>query len=483
MNDLSRRDWIALGAILFLALLLRLGTLNAPLWYDELTTVQTHLKLGWGEMLQSYSMNHHYLHNIAAKASMAAFGPAPWAIRLPALLFGLGGIAAMWVLARDVAGRLPAHATALLLALSYHHIWFSTNARGYTGMALFGTLALIWFLRGLASGKQRHWLLFAAMMAATIFTHLTGAFFFVGLGLVWLALLLVRAWQARLRRTDITGPFSGFALGGFVTLLLYLPLLPSLLLTVSTVSESSAVDPMKEYQNPLWTVAEGVRTAIGQTGPVMLIAGLGALTLILLGSVSLRRRAPLYGWIVAAHIGVTVLVLMAVGMRIWPRFFFADIPLLMLLIVLGVLQICTLLGRFLPPPLARGLFPAALLVMSLLSAGLAARNYAAPKQDLAGAFAITEAERQADERVYAISYAGEVFTGYFGADWVTIWTEADYREALATPGPLTIVVAFPGRNLREYPQMADDLQSGILTLRTDLPGTLGDGDILILHRN
>ncbi len=480
----GERDYLWLAAILLLALALRVIMLNGPLWFDEVVTVETHLRMGWGEMLQSYSMNHHYLHNLAAKATMEMFGETPWAIRLPALAFGLAGIAAMWVLARDIAGVIPAHATALLLALSYHHIWFSQNARGYTGLAFFCTLGLILFLRGLKSDRPPGlWLGFGVTLAATIFTHLTGAFFFVTLGLVWLALIGFRAANGTLTRAIVTLPLLGFAVGGALTILLYLPVLPSLLSTVSGVAGTSAGDPMQEYQNPLWTAYEGLRTGIGQAGPLVTLVGLAVLTLSGLGAAALRKSAPLFALITFGHILLTIAILLTVGMRIWPRFFFTDIAFLLLLIVLGVQMICTGLAGLTGPRLGRTLFPLALTGMLLISAALAARNFTAPKQDLAGAVAQVEAARIPGERVYAISYSGEIFTGHFGTDWATIWTGDDYRAAIATPGPLSIVVTFPDRNLREYPALAADHTAGILTERAFLPGTLGDGGIFILHRD
>lgn len=482
MTDASR-DRLILAAILCLALALRLVGLNGPLWFDEVVTHDTHLRLGWGEMLSSYSMNHHYLHNIAAKLSMSVFGPAPWAIRLPALLFGLGGLWAMWVLVRGIAGSLPAHATALLMALSYHHIWFSGNARGYTGLALFSTLGLIFFLRGLRSGRLGDWLWFAAMLALTIFTHLTGAFFFMTLGLVWLGLLVSRARRGTLDRATVTGPLLGFLIGGAVTLALYAPVIPSLLSTVSGVAETSAGDPMQEYQNPVWTAYEGLRTGLGQAGALVTLVGLVVAALVALGSVALRKREPLFAPIALGHILLTIGLLTAVGMRIWPRFFFTDIPFLLFLIVMGVGIVCGWLARLLPARLGAALFPLAVVAMALVSTPLALRNYQAPKQDLAGAYAQVEEARSPGERVYAISYSGEIFSAHFGADWQTIWTEKDYRAAMAQPGPVTIVVTFPARNLREYSAIDADLQAGVLTERAFLPGTLGDGGIFILHRD
>jgi mannosyltransferase len=228
---------------------------------------------------------------------------------------------------------------------------------------------------------------------------------------------------------------------------------------------------------------EAIRTGVGSAGALTALTGVAVLTLSLLGAVALRRREPLFAIITFGHIILTAALLMAVGMRIWPRFFFTDIPFLLFLIVMGTGLVCGWFAARLPARLGAPLFPLAILAMALVSAPLAARNYGAPKQDLAGAYGAVELARVPGERVFAISYSGEIFSGYFGADWGTIWTEEEYRAAAAQPGPLTIVVTFPARNLREYPAIEADLQAGRLTERTVLPGTLGDGYVLILHRD
>lgn len=278
-------------------------------------------------------------------------------------------------------------------------------------------------------------------------------------------------------------PFMGFAVGTLITLALYAPIIPSMLAGIASVAGTSAIDPMQEYQNPLWAAYEGLRTGIGQAGPMVAIVGLLVLGLALLGSLSLRKAAPLFGWITFGHILLTVALLLGIGMRIWPRFFFTDIAFVLFLIVLGVQFCCHLLTRALPDRLGKLLFPLAVAAMALISSAMAVRNYSAPKQDLAGAFRLVEAARLAGERAYAISYSGAVFSGYFKADWGTIWTAEDYQAAVAAPGPLSIVVTFPDRNLREYPSIAADLAAGLLTERAALPGTLGDGTVLILHRD
>ena len=78
------RDYTVLGGILLLALIARIWGLNGPLWFDEITTLETHVRLPWDEMMQSYSMNHHYLFSFQAKLTTSLFGESAWALRAPA---------------------------------------------------------------------------------------------------------------------------------------------------------------------------------------------------------------------------------------------------------------------------------------------------------------------------------------------------------------------------------------------------------------
>ena len=497
MQNATRRDYLWLAAILALAAVLRILGLDAPMWHDEIQTVVTHLDLGWAEMVQSYSMNHHYLHNLAAKATMELFGRDPWAIRLPAMLFGLGVVAATWFLAREVAGATAAHVTALLLALSYHEIWFSQNARGYTGLAFFSTLGMLYFLRGIREPRAGTWIAYGLCLAAAVFTHLTGAFLFMAQGLVWIGLVALRAGRGRLDGASVRLPLLGFAVGGLLAAIVYAPLLPSLLSTVGGVSETSATDVMQEYQNPLWTAVEAIRSGVGQAGALTAITGLAVLSLSLLGAWSLRHREPLFGIITFGHILLTVALLMAVGMRIWPRFFFVDIGLLMILIVLGVRLCADIIGRMAGSDrMARGIFALGVMGMVAISALLAKRNYDLPKQDLEGAYTLVTGIGAPGDRIYSVGYSGQDFRDWYKAGWPILFTNDDYLAAMAAPGPVILVVGFPERNFRDVPQLAldadvdgatnvcapDHTAPVLKTLRC-FGGTLGDGNVIVFRRD
>jgi hypothetical protein len=74
---------------------------------------------------------------------------------------------------RSAASRLEAGAAATILAVSYHHIWFSQNARAYTALlvcVLLSTHALVRWL-DTRRGSLLAW--YAAVTAVGAYAHLT----------------------------------------------------------------------------------------------------------------------------------------------------------------------------------------------------------------------------------------------------------------------------------------------------------------------
>ena len=183
---------------------------------------------------------------LRAAPAVELFGESAWALRLPALLMGMASLVLVWWLARKEIGRGAALLTLALLALSYHHVWFTQNARGYTGLLTWTTAATILLMSGLRRPRWRVWTLYGLCLAAGMYTHLSAGFFFVAHGAVFAALLgmaLLRP-QGPIARTypgarNIQS-FYGFALGGALLLLLHLPLLDQIRSSVGEVSSGSS---------------------------------------------------------------------------------------------------------------------------------------------------------------------------------------------------------------------------------------------------
>ncbi|MDA7964143.1 glycosyltransferase family 39 protein, partial [Ruegeria sp.] len=220
----TRAEGLALGAILVLGLILRVANLDSALWYDEITTLTRYVRLPLAELLTTYdSLNNHVFFSLQGKASVVLFGESAWALRLPAVLWGVASLWALWLLARRVVSTPEALMATALMAVSYHHIWFSQNARGYTGLLFFGLIALVLLVEGMRKPRWGLWLGFGLTFACAMYTHLSAAFFYAALGLAWvLSLLLARLHDQKLPQGAIIMPLVGAALGLGLTALIYL---------------------------------------------------------------------------------------------------------------------------------------------------------------------------------------------------------------------------------------------------------------------
>ena len=177
----ARPSWFLLGGLLFLAVVLRFIGLNQDLWLDEIATLTLYARLPFLQNFIAFnSANQHMLYSALASLSLSLFGESAWAVRLPAALFGVGGVAALYYLARVLTSEHEAVWATALLAVAYHHIWFSQNARGWSGLLFFALLGSGLFLRGLAQNQPWIWPAYAIVMTLGILIHLNTVFVFLG---------------------------------------------------------------------------------------------------------------------------------------------------------------------------------------------------------------------------------------------------------------------------------------------------------------
>ncbi len=170
----GRTVWIALAALSLLALALRLWRLDTDLWHDEVLTLVDFARLPLGEIITRFpSQNQHMFFSVLARFSFAVFGESAWALRLPSVIFGVGSIWALFFLGRRLLDVREALLACALMTVSYHHIWFSQNARGYMGLLCFTLLATWLWLEALSRNKWRWWLGYAVAVALGAWMHMT----------------------------------------------------------------------------------------------------------------------------------------------------------------------------------------------------------------------------------------------------------------------------------------------------------------------
>ena len=92
---------------------------------------------------------------------------------MPALVFAVCTIPALYHLGRQITSRQEALLASVFLVGSYHHVWFSQNARGYTGLILGAVLASILFLRLIKSANPQILVIpaYAIVVALTTWIH------------------------------------------------------------------------------------------------------------------------------------------------------------------------------------------------------------------------------------------------------------------------------------------------------------------------
>ena len=182
--------YLILVALSVVALVLRMWNLNSDLWIDEVFTLLDFVRQPIGTILTSFpSQNQHMLFSLLAHLSTILFGESAWAIRLPSVIFGIGSIWAFFFLARHLFGSREALLGCALMTVSYHHIWFSQNARGYMGLLLFTLLATWCWLEALEKNTRAWWTGYAISVVLGMWIHPTMAFVVAAHGIVHLILL------------------------------------------------------------------------------------------------------------------------------------------------------------------------------------------------------------------------------------------------------------------------------------------------------
>ncbi len=473
----SRWGLLVVSGLLGAGAVLRGIHLGSGLWYDEVTTLVDFVRPPLGQILTGFATdNQHTLFSLLAHGSVGLFGENPWALRLPAVLFGLAGIWALYALASTIASEHEAFLAAALLTVSYHHIWFSQNARGYTGL-LFFTLVATWlFVRGLQELRLGLWVGYAVAMTLGVYTHLTMAFVLISHALVY-GWVLVERW----RRRDVLGgpcwiPLLAFAIVGSLSFQLYALVLPQ----VMGASVDDTTVP-SDWTNPLWTLAETVRgMKVGFAGGV---GGLAAAGLFGSGFLSYARENRLIValLVLPGLLGAAVVVLLQ--HNFWPRFFFYTMGFLVLIAVRGAMVIGGVLARLarrrsVNAALGRRIGVALAGGLILLSAASLPAVYRYPKQDYQGALAFVEERRQPGEAVVAVGLASIPYQRFY-APYLDATRSLDELNALRSRSRATwLLYTFPIHLRSRHPDILASIRSDFRLVKV-FPGTVGDGAIYV----
>ncbi|MBM3989918.1 MAG: glycosyltransferase family 39 protein [Planctomycetes bacterium] len=469
----------ALGGLVVLALALRTSGLGSGLCFDELDTLVHYARKQPREIVSTFdSQNQHLLYSLLARLSFGAFGESAWAVRLPAVVLGVLGVLALHRFARLVTDAREAIFSATLLAVSYHHVWFSQDARGYTGLLLFTLLGSAEFLRMCASSHSRGVaapLRYGAWMALATWIHATAVFVVAAHVLVWAGCALC----ARGRRVGTAHHqvLSGFVMATTISLVLHALVLPQYIATLLAPTMPRA---QVEWKDPTWLVAETVRgLSQGVPGGAFTLA-LG-LAVLALGLRSYWRQSRALTLTFLLGVAVTIAVLLATRHNLWPRMFFFAAGFSVLIAVRGVVEWIRIFsfGQF--SGLLEKLTTAALALSCLMSAATVPAAWL-PKQDFEGAQAFVDRERRPGDAVATVDMTILPYRDYYDC----AWTPVDSIEALAAleraHARIWLVYCTPTRLKAAEPELWAHLERDY-RVQTTCWGTLGGSEVVVVRRD
>ncbi|RMF40025.1 MAG: hypothetical protein D6754_04150 [Alphaproteobacteria bacterium] len=472
----SRAEIALFAALMILAAALRLYGLDRGIWIDEMLTHVNYMPLTVGEIVTSYAdANNHILFSVLARLSLEELGDTLWAFRLPAALFGLGSIAALHLLARRVTGRMEALFATALVTLSFHHIWFSQNARGYTALLFFTLISSVFLFDALRSGRRGPWLLYALTAALGAWTHLTIAFALIGQFAVWAVYAANGRQGAGLARWQ--GLFWGFVPLGLAILILHAPVLPQML--GGALLGTGLKGAGSEWVNPVWAALELIKgLGAGFGGLGMAVAGAGALV-VAAGSISYARTR----WEVAVLFYLpclsALMLMLAIGYTIFPRFFFFAMGFAVLIVMRGATVLAGLAGRLLRASQANRTRLAALACAAILAASTASlRHVHAPKQDFEAAIAFIEENRRPGDVVLTLGIADFVFNRYYRKGWASVADAAGLDAARKDAARVWLVYTLPGLMQGAFPDIMARIGQDF-RVAASFRGTLNGGEIVI----
>lgn len=469
----GRSPWLILCGLSGLALGLRLFHLNSDLWYDEVLTLLDFVRPSLGDIVTSFpSQNQHMLYSLLAHCSVNLFGESAWALRLPSVIFGVASLLPLFLLGRRMLGVREALLACALMTVSYHHIWFSQNARGYMGLMFFSTLATWLWLEAMSRDRWIWWIGYAAALTLGMWIHMTMAFVVVAHGLIY---LFERAREKKLTWK----PFGSWLLFASLSLQLHALSLPEFLRTgLNEVSLES------EWTNPLWVITESLRSlAIGFSGGAVLLCGAA---MVCLGWVSIVRRDRKAGFAMVLPALISGLTLLALGHNLWPRFFFFSMGFGLLIVVRGAMMLPRFLFGYIKPLRSReGLIAGtglALALMMIIASSLTVpRCYALPKQDFTGARDYVEHNRSQDDAVVSIGLAGGAYGRYFARQWMVAHTGPELTDIEQRYKQVWLVYTIPIQAKAYCPDIWKEIEKDYKVVKV-FPGTLGGGEVYVCQK-
>ncbi len=141
------------------------------LWGDEFFSVDLATKPFREVLAGSFQDVHPPLYFATLHTAIRCFGPEEWAFRLVSFLASCGTLVVIYYLGKAFHSKQSALYAAALAAVSPYWLQSSNEIRGYSLLALFSSLTILFFVKAMAESKKIVWkvgyLIFAVALVYT----------------------------------------------------------------------------------------------------------------------------------------------------------------------------------------------------------------------------------------------------------------------------------------------------------------------------
>jgi len=166
--------------ILLMAFVLRIISVNQSLWLDEAIGAIAIRNFSYTEIITKFISydNHTPGYYLLLKLWASIFGTSEIALRSLSIMFGLLTIYATYEITKHITKRNNiALASAILLATSQIHVYYSQEARMYCLVAFFASLSILYFIKALNENKNIYWAVFSVSMLGMVLSDYMPVFF------------------------------------------------------------------------------------------------------------------------------------------------------------------------------------------------------------------------------------------------------------------------------------------------------------------
>lgn len=263
--------------IVAVGLTLRLCGIDATsMWYDEGFSHSQASRSFFGMIYATGQDNYPPLHNFLLYVTIRLFGDSMFSLRMPSVLLGAATIWIVYRLGEDMFNRSTGLVAAVLLCVSVTHIWYSIEARMYALLGFTAALYVWAAFHAWTTGSPRRTLVLGVVGAVPLlYSHLFGAFIFVGINLAF-ALHAARSGPAS------RPVFRRWLKGQAIAAAIYLPWALNLLRRTQEVERTIGWIPDPSFSYGLQIIVELL------SGPI----AAGAICLVVLAAVIAPRLNP-----------------------------------------------------------------------------------------------------------------------------------------------------------------------------------------------